>query len=302
LCLPDIMSDSSHDQISNDLEELLDDTELISTTLDALGNFKFQTISTQRIVNKLFAKFNIINEKDLPAVVKYVLKSADSLCSAEILNGLRSKLVFTDIADRSVCVTIFEMIQEYFAISTQLGEQFQSLIGRYILDKQQDSSENSDKSDDDDNIEEQDTAHNNINLELKSIDFIFFSILYSMPQQFKQVDKLFKQLVKIESTVHIENLLNMFLNCNIEVMSKIFPSFFCMAKSLISSNNNEISKVARSIYKIIFLSSNNKCKINLINVLIDHIKCNVGPSRDSSLQILIELCEPNITIKGIIIF
>ena len=265
LCFPDILSDSPHDGIVAELEDLLKNSDLISATLDSLSNLKFQDTNTERIVNYLFDKYEFINESDLPALVKFVLKSTIALNSKDLLNRLRLKLKLDEIQSENFRFLIYDAIREYFQISTQIVDLFLSLMGQNLLDKP--------------------------NFTLKPLDFLIISLVYSLPQQFKTIDKLFKQMVIEQTKDTLEKLIKKVFEFGQNIMKDLFGSICLVGKSLISSYIPEISFLAQLVYKIGFERLDSKFRQSLINIMTEHIICSSGPARDNCLEVLCDLSE-----------
>lgn len=268
LCFPDILSDCQHDELIAELEEMLSETDLVSVTLDTLSNLKFKNDNIKKISNKLFTTYGVLNESDLPAVVKFILKSASSLNSKEIFNGLREKVKFDEISNETNRYLLFDILREYFLISNQLIDLFMSIMTQSL------------------------TEAENGTLLIEPIDFVIISLVYSIPQHFKQIDKLFKQILKQElSKKNIEKSIEIVLKHSKSFINELFDPICIVAKSLIQSSNNCVFSIAQSIYKISFHTLDKKFKLDLINILVEHITCSSGPSRDNSLDILADLCS-----------
>ena len=161
-----------------ELEELLDDTELISATLDTLSNLKFKITNTSQIVGKLFTKFTVIDENDMPSTVKFILKAANSLNSTQIFVNLRDKLNLEEITHETNRFMIFEIVREFFYISNQLTDLFLGIMSRACVKKPADGEE-------EDNEDENGEVDKSVIL--KPIDFLIFSILYTLPANFKVI-------------------------------------------------------------------------------------------------------------------
>jgi hypothetical protein len=301
------LSDYEHDNLVNELEEMLDDTDIITPTLEALSNLKFQPKNTLQIVNKLFTKYSVINENDLPALVKFILKAANSLNSKEIFSSLCSKLNFEEITDETNRFQIFDILREYLYISSQLIEIFLSLVGsaassRRVEEDNEDGESDRDE-DDDENIKD-DTVI------LRPFDFLIFSIIYSSSQNNKEIDKTFKLVIKeetwsnvqiaVESTLTIGKILrrktenktdlNYYLKGK-TIMNELFDSLMLLAKSLISNANVQFYSVAQLIYKKAFEHLDTRHKHSLVQILIEHITCSSSATRDNSLDVLMEICS-----------
>ena len=182
LCFPDILSDSSvsHDSIVNELKELLSDNELLSSVLETLSNLKFQNANTMRILDDLFLKYDLVDECDIPFAIKFILKASSHLNSKEVLKNLLARVKFGEIKQEANRLLAYNIFREYFQISTNLIELYFSILTQNLTDAL--------------------TCETSAEAEIvRPIDFMIVSVLYSFPQQFKVVDKLFKQILREES-------------------------------------------------------------------------------------------------------
>ncbi len=263
LCIPDILSDSEHSGITNELEDLLSDTELISATLETLSNLTFQTENTNQIVKKLFTNYALIDESDLSYVVKYLLKSANFLNSKEIMNSLREQILLSEINKEENRFAIYDIMREYFQISTNLANLFMQIITNELTDGQ-----------------------SNI---MKQIDFLIICIIYSMPQHCKVIDKLFKQLIKDDSCKHTRKVIGLNLKLGESILKEMFQTICQVSKSLISSPIQTVSNMGQFIFKNSFENMNEKHKQDLVNTLIEDIISTNGHIRDNCLDVLIDL-------------
>lgn len=208
-CIPDILSDCEHNNLVNELEELLDDTELISSTLDTLSNLKFRAENTQRIVDKLFAKYAIISETDLPSTINFILKAVNSLSAQDIFARLRLKLNLDEIEDLETRFRVFDIVREYFHISNQLIDFFFNVLSSSITRQiRQDDEEEEDKMTDE--------TETNQQMGFRPIDFCILTILYTLPQHYKQADKVFKQALKEEPIKNLETAIETTLKLGID--------------------------------------------------------------------------------------
>ncbi len=202
ICIPDILSDYEHDNLVNKLEEMLNDTDIITPTLETLSNLKFQPRNTSHIVDKLFTKYSVINENDLPALVKFILKSANSLNSKDIFSRLCSKLNFDEITDEANRFQIFDIVREYLYISSQLSEIFLAIVGSAASSragKLEDDNEEEDSEDRDDEENKKDDT-----VILRPFDFLIFTLIYNSPQHCKEIDKTFKLVLKEETWKNVQ--------------------------------------------------------------------------------------------------
>ena len=281
LCFPDILSDShiSHDLIINELKELLSDNDLLSSVLETLSNLRFQNANTSRILDDLFAKFDFIEEQDLPFAIKFILKSSSSLNSTEYLRKLLNRV---RLDEKHIKLEVnrhltFSFFKEYFQISS-------NLIDLYFTIQTQ-------------NLTELESSSVGANEFLKPIDFMIISIVYSFPQQFKQADKLFKSIIKEESIVNIEKSVKDAFNLGESILKELFKPLTQMAKSLIDNSASEIFTVGQIIYKIGFEFLNKPQKHALVKILIENITCSNGQARDNCLDVLKDLCSLKLASK-----
>jgi hypothetical protein len=265
--------------IVNELKELLSDNELLSSVLETLSNLKFQNANTSRILDDLFGKFDLIEEQDLPFAIKFILKSSSNLNSIEYLRNLldRVQLNETHIKQEANRHLAFSFFKEYFQISMNLIELYFAIQTQNLAD-----------------LETSSMSSNEI---LKPIDFMIISILYSFPQQFKAVDKLFKQIIKEDSIKNIEKIIKATFSLGDSILKELFKPITQIAKSLIENSATEIFTVGQIIYKMGFEFLNKQQKHAIVKILIENVSSSSESCRDNCLDVLKDLCSLKIASK-----
>jgi hypothetical protein len=203
ICIPDILNDHQHDSLVEELVEMLDDAEIITPTLETLSNLKFKDANTVQIVRKLQAKYATTSEEDLASLVKFILKAANSLNSKEIFMQLRGKLHFDEIANEKNRFNIFDIVREYFYISGQLIDIFLSSISGLCTRGVSGRSDEEADEEKEEEEEESDQNKNERSVIMKPLDFLIFSIIYTSTQHSKEIDKVFKQVLKEETWANL---------------------------------------------------------------------------------------------------
>lgn len=273
-CFPDILGDCEHDELMDELEELLDDTELVSVTLDTIGDLKLNQANVHIVVKKLFDNFDLLNEKDLVSMIGFVLKAACDLNSKEIFNRLREMLKLEAIKEETNRMAVFNKLREYFYISNKSLDIYFQLMNPSSTSQ---------------------TTLNGQN-NVKAIDFLLFSIIYTRPQYAKEADKLFKLILKNESFECAEKCIECVFKYGTKILKELFNAVLSMAKSLINSSNDDISCIGNSIYTIGFVRLGDRnLKKHLISALLELINCSNGPATDNSLDVLMDLCRQQST-------
>ncbi|CAF0743300.1 unnamed protein product [Brachionus calyciflorus] len=262
-CFPDILCDSQHDGLVSDLELLLDETELISVTLDTLSNLKFKNENLLRISRNILVKFSLLNENDFPSCVKFILKALINLNDKDVLNDLRSKLKLEELNDNSIKYLIYDLFKENFQVSSQLIDLYSTCIQYNTL-----------------------SYATNLILPL---DFLIVALIYSSPQHVKQMDKLFKLALKQETLKNLEKSCETFISFSKNFGNELLDSLQIMSKSLIQNPPSDLANIGQIIIKNEFLIYEKKNRQELLNFLLELIINYNGPLRDNSLDILVSL-------------
>ena len=134
-CFPDIMSDSEHhSQLTEQFAQFLGDAELVAVTLETILDLSVSEANLERVVDRLFCNYGLLNEKDIPPVVNFILKTASDLKSISMFEKLRDKLRFDQIKDEANRMKIVEVIQVYFSISIKSVDLFNALMERILVE------------------------------------------------------------------------------------------------------------------------------------------------------------------------
>ena len=112
----------------------LGDADLVSVTLETLAMLGLDATSMDKVVDRLFANYGLLNEADIAAVVGFVLKTASDLKSVVMFERLRGKLRFEQINDEKNRLRIFEPLRDYFYISVSSVELFFAFVDKVLLD------------------------------------------------------------------------------------------------------------------------------------------------------------------------
>lgn len=262
LCLPDIVGDTRHEEIARQLEQLLSDSELLTSILETFRYLKISNEFQKDILGKLLKNYSITAENDLTSLVGYLLKSAISLELNEIIERLREQLKLEDIKCANSRYTLFDCIREYFQISSKLGDIYLNFLASST-----------------------DTS-------LLPVDFFFFTIMFGQKQNEKKLLMVIKNYIKAKKLTAAE--IWVFLTeYGTSIINELFENICSIAKSLIICPSSEFSKIASVIYKTSFEVLDFKYKQVVINTLIEHVISSVSLERENALHILYELSSQN---------
>jgi hypothetical protein len=282
-CFPDILGDSNHDNIVNDLECLLSDCELISAVMDTLSNLRFNNKENlTRIVNKLLGGdyYSKVKDEAAPHVIRFILKAASLLNSTNMLSQLRDKVRLDAIRDDHARLSIYTTISECLSISNQLAELYMAMLSKIYVVVDEDESQEEERAPAD-------------AVSFMPIDLAFVAIIYSIPQQLKQIDKLFKQMIKNDDE-HVSSRLRVacesLLSLDARIRGELYePIVSLMAKSLISSSQTSVSSAGSLVYKIAFEHYDYKHRQRLVAALVELLLTNSACARDNCLDVLVDL-------------
>lgn len=263
-CFPDILCDCQHDSLVNDLELLLDEIELISPTLDTLSNLSFKKENLLRITRSVLLKYPLLNENDFPSCLRFVLKALIILNDKDVFNDLRVKLKLDELNDDSIRYFVFDIIRENFQVSNQLIELYSTCIQYNIL-----------------------AFANNL---IIPFDFLVLTLVFSIPQYFKSIDKLFKTAIKHETIKNIEKSCLTFIKFSKNFAKEVIDPLKKIYKSLII--HGEFTSIGQSIIRDLILNNDKSTRLDVVNYLLELIINYTGPIRENSLDVLVCLSSP----------
>ncbi|KAK0131840.1 Fanconi anemia group D2 protein [Merluccius polli] len=91
--LPEILDDSQHNDIANELKSLLQEkTQLTVAILDALSSLNLSSALLAEVRGVVMATLTAVQLDDLPVVVKFILHSISASDAYEVVRDLRKKL------------------------------------------------------------------------------------------------------------------------------------------------------------------------------------------------------------------
>ena len=139
---------------------------------------------------------------------------------------------------------------------------------------------------------------------LKPLDWIICAIIYTLPQHFKSVDKLFKHAVSVDclkmadtsNNNSMELLIRQLFKLGKSVLKELFaPVCNIVAKSLIMQSANEsLTRTAKCIYRTALetSASSPQYRRKLVHLLVELVAtCSSGDvTRDNVLDLLVEMC------------
>lgn len=262
-CFPDILCDCQHDGLVNDLELVLDEIELVSTTLDTLTNLSFKKENLLRITRTVLQKYPLLNEKDFPSCLKFILKALITLNDKDVFNDLRNKLKLDEITDDCVKLLVYDTFRENLQVSSQLVELYSTCIQYNCL-----------------------AMVNNLIL---PFDFLLITLIYSIPQYSKSIEKLFKTAIKQETFKNVEKSSLIFVQYSTSFASQVLDLIQKLSKALIQSGEGEFASIGQSIIKYLFLNYEKNVRQQVLSYLLDLITNYTGSIRENSLDVLVSL-------------
>lgn len=262
-CFPDILCDCQHDGLVNDLELVLDEIELVSTTLDTLTNLSFKKENLFRITRSVLLKYSLLNEKDIPSCLRFILKALIILNDKDVFIDLRNKLKLEEITDDSVKYLVYDIFRENLQVSSQLIELYSTCIQYNCI-----------------------AMVNNL---IIPFDFLLITLIYSIPQYCKSIDKLFKTAIRQETYKNIEKSSLIFIKFAKNFAWEVLDPIEKLSKSLIQSGEGELASIGQSIIKDLFLNHEKNIRQQVLDYLLDLITNYTGPIRENSLDVLVSL-------------
>lgn len=141
-CFPDVLGDcsagsgsgSEHGQLIEKFGQFMGDADLVAVTLDTILDFGLDNVNIEKVVDRLFANYGLLNEADIPSVVNFIIKSASDLKSVVMFERLRGKLRLEQIGEEKNRLRIFEVLRDYFHISINSVELFFAFIEKLLAD------------------------------------------------------------------------------------------------------------------------------------------------------------------------
>jgi hypothetical protein len=204
-----------------------------------------------------YFKFN-----DLPVLMKFMLKSVISLNSSDLMDKLRKKINFDDLdLTLDIKYSIFDALKEYFQISNKLITLYLDVLSTNL----------------------------SISNRFQHTDLLILFIIYKMPKNAKLVDKVLKNLIKVNYGFNELLLKKMFDSWGTQITQELFGTICLFSKPLIIGANSRLNMISSSLYKLCYEYHDKKYKQNVINIIVNHATSCVTIERDNALDILYDL-------------
>jgi len=91
-----------------------------------------------------------------------------------------------------------------------------------------------------------------------------------MPQNAKLVDKVLKNLIKVNYGLNELLLKKIFDSWGTQITQELFVTICLFSKPLIISANSRLNMIASSLYKLCYEYHDKKYKQNVINIIVNH--------------------------------
>ncbi|CAL8338893.1 unnamed protein product [Merluccius merluccius] len=291
--LPEILDDSQHNDIANELKSLLQEkTQLTVAILDALSSLNLSSALLAEVRGVVMATLTAVQLDDLPVVVKFILHSISASDAYEVVRDLRKKL------ELELCVLppVLQASQSRMkgrAPSTSSAPpaagsnqdsvtlvldgiksavRFQKTISEAWLKAIENISEAED---------------------YKVIDLLVLLILHGTNANHSRrgAERLLKG--KVRAGQIQDSLLHKTFKGYAQVMRGYFPSILALAQSLLRSQDPCVVPFGGHMYSLSFVTFDSYCQQEVVGSLVTHVCSGVGGEVDVALELLCGLVTEN---------
>ncbi|XP_061910230.1 Fanconi anemia group D2 protein isoform X4 [Entelurus aequoreus] len=306
--LPEILEDSLHNDIAQDLNSLLkENTQLTVAILDALSSLNLSSSLLTEVRGAVMTTLAAVQLEDLPVVVKFILHSASASDAYEVVCNLRRKLEL----EQCVLPPVVQASQSRFkskgaavSKSTTVVCDSQDIV-TLIVDAiksamrfQKALSEAWLKA-----IESVEELEDH-----KVIDLLVLFILHSTNANHSRrgAERVLK--AKVRTGQIPEMLLQKTFQDNTEVLRGYFPSILALAQNLLRSPDPCVVPFGGHMYRHSFTAFDSYCQQEVVGCLVTHVCSGVCGEVDMALELLCGLVMENpsevgpyaVFIKGIL--
>ncbi|XP_061778669.1 Fanconi anemia group D2 protein isoform X3 [Nerophis ophidion] len=306
--LPEILEDSLHNDIAQDLNSLLkENTQLTVAILDALSSLNLSSSLLTEVRGAVMTTLAAVQLEDLPVVVKFILHSVSASDAYEVVCNLRRKLEL----EQCVLPPVLQASQSRFkgkgavvSKSATVASDSQDIV-TLIVDAiksamrfQKALSEAWLKA-----IESVEELEDH-----KVIDLLVLFILHSTNANHSRrgAERVLK--AKVRTGQIPETLLQKTFQDNTEVLRGYFPSILALAQNLLRSPDPCVVPFGGHMYRHSFTAFDSYCQQEVVGCLVTHVCSGVGGEVDMALELLCSLVMENpsevgpyaVFIKGIL--
>ncbi|XP_058933612.1 Fanconi anemia group D2 protein isoform X2 [Kogia breviceps] len=289
--LPEILGDSQHADVGNELSDLLTENTLLTVPiLDVLSSLRLEPKLLTKVRQLVMGKLSSIMLDDLPMSVKFILHSITATDALEVISELREKLdlqhfflpslfqasqsklknkgqtSFSGNQENSGqdCVTLlFDVIKSAVRYEKIISEAWIKAI-------------------------ENTTSVS----EHKILDLAMLFVIYSTNTQAKKyIERVLRN--KIRSGCFEEQLLQGTFYIHYLVLKDVCPSLLSLAQSLLHSLDQSIILFGSLLYKYAFNFFDTYCQQEVIGALVTHVFSGNEAEVDTALDVLLELIVLN---------
>ncbi|XP_028335451.1 Fanconi anemia group D2 protein isoform X3 [Physeter macrocephalus] len=289
--LPEILGDSQHADVGNELSDLLTENTLLTVPiLDVLSSLRLEPKLLTKVRQLVMGKLSSVMLDDLPMSVKFILHSITATDALEVISELREKLdlqhfflpsllqasqsklknkgqtSFSGNQENSGqdCVTLlFDVIKSAVRYEKIISEAWIKAI-------------------------ENTTSVS----EHKILDLAMLFIIYSTNTQTKKyIERVLRN--KIRSGCFEEQLLQGTFYIHYLVLKDVCPSLLSLAQSLLHSLDQSIIVFGSLLYKYAFNFFDTYCQQEVIGALVTHVFSGNEAEVDTALDVLLELLVLN---------
>ena len=128
LCLPDIVPDSEHTFVAQQLKQLLPDTNLTAVIVDTIDNFNLTPDLINEFRESAMKLLAAVSSEDLEYLLKFILHPSHQAESDEVVSQVRSSEIFTTTREENKNVVILRTLDSIMKFQPMVLESWLRLI------------------------------------------------------------------------------------------------------------------------------------------------------------------------------
>ena len=255
LCLPDIVEDSEHTFVAQQLKELLSDINLTAVIIDTTSNFHLSPDLMEDFKESALSMLTSVPSDDLKYLLKFILHPSHQEESDEVVTQVRCSDIFKTTREPQRNVVIISTLESVLRFQPLI---FESWLKYIELSPSQD---------------------------VRPVDLCVLCIMYSSSCAQLRVQNALK--AKLKQGISIEPILED-LSILTHCFSRDSNSFFALFQSSLISNESSFSL---DLIRSLFLEVNSEGKQSIIDFILQTLCLDPQSTTMLPLSLLISLAE-----------
>ena len=257
LCLPDIVEDSEHTFVAQQLRELLSDINLTAVIIDTISNFHLSPDLMEDFKESALSMLNSVPSDDLNYLLKFILHPSHQEESDEVVTQVRCSDIFMTTREPQRNAVIISTLENVLRFQPLI---FESWLKYIELSPSQ---------------------------EVRAVDLCVLCIMYGVSCAQLRVQNALK--AKLKQGISIEPILED-LSILTHCFSRDSNSFFALFQTPLISNE---SSFPLDLIRSMFLELNSEGKQSIIDFILQTLCLESQSTTMPPLSLLISLSQSN---------